>query len=159
MKKTAVAIICYNDKLLFFQRDNLITIPDPNKWQFPGGHIESGESPEKAMRRELEEEVGYTPPKLAYVGSIKLISRETHIFWAYVNSKEAKRFKLGVEGQNIRFMTIPEALKHDLTKGAKFYLSKFQSLIDKHIKKRTYPFKKEIRKVSWLNILFFELLN
>jgi 8-oxo-dGTP diphosphatase len=49
------AIIIENDKILCAQRG-----PDKSlalKWEFPGGKIEEGESPQEALRREINEEM------------------------------------------------------------------------------------------------------
>jgi len=54
MLKVAAAILTLNGKVLIAKRK-----PDDklaNKWEFPGGKIEAGESPEECLRREMREE-------------------------------------------------------------------------------------------------------
>jgi 8-oxo-dGTP diphosphatase len=56
MKQVVAALIIRDSKILVCQRTRHQTLP--LKWEFPGGKIESDESPEAALRRELEEELG-----------------------------------------------------------------------------------------------------
>jgi putative (di)nucleoside polyphosphate hydrolase len=42
-----------------------------NSWQFPQGGINSGETPEDALFRELQEEIGLTPAAVELVGSTR----------------------------------------------------------------------------------------
>ena len=39
------------------KRDNKSWIPFPNHWDLIGGHVEEGETPEKALVREVKEEL------------------------------------------------------------------------------------------------------
>lgn len=59
LKKNAVAIIVNDDnKVLLLKRGDNSKIWMPNKWALVGGGIERGESPEKAIKREILEETG-----------------------------------------------------------------------------------------------------
>lgn len=62
--EVAIAILYQGDRYLLQLRDNIPTIVYPGHWAFFGGHLDPGESPDQAMRRELQEEIGYTPPQL-----------------------------------------------------------------------------------------------
>ena len=74
VRYVVAALILRGDQVLVCQRraDRAMAL----KWEFPGGKMEAGESPEQALIRELEEELGIT----ATIGSLV-----AHVRHAYRN--------------------------------------------------------------------------
>src|SRR5262245_24544273 len=58
-KRTSnVIVVNSRDEVLLQLRDDIPTIPYPNTWCLPGGHIEGEESPTECLVREMQEEMG-----------------------------------------------------------------------------------------------------
>jgi mutator protein MutT len=69
MRVVVAAVIERSDRrLLIGQRRRDDT--SPLKWEFPGGKVEEGETPEQALARELKEELGVTLKKSAPLGRV-----------------------------------------------------------------------------------------
>ncbi len=69
MRMVVAAVIERGDRrLLIGQRRRTDT--SPLKWEFPGGKVEEGETPEAALARELKEELGATLIRSAAIGRV-----------------------------------------------------------------------------------------
>lgn len=64
MREVAIAILYQDDRFLLQLRDDNPNILYPGHWAFFGGHLEPGETPDTAVYRELEEEIGFKAPQL-----------------------------------------------------------------------------------------------
>ena len=84
--------------------------PMAGYWEFPGGKLETGETPETALVRELREELGITPTAFAFfkekAHSYEQISVRLHFFHVhgFVGAPTA------LEGQTLEWLSPREAL-------------------------------------------------
>lgn len=103
----AVAILYRDNQFLLQLRDDLPQIRYPGHWAFFGGHVEADETPEVAVQRELQEEIGYRPPQVHYFRS-DLTDRKIirHVFYAPLLVTPEK-LELN-EGQDLGLSTIEE---------------------------------------------------
>ena len=79
----AYALVLKDNQILLIKK---VTGPYDGKLDLPGGSLEFGETPEKALKRELLEETGYKPKKLTKLGSMSpnpaIMSNHVHFFLA-----------------------------------------------------------------------------
>jgi ADP-ribose pyrophosphatase YjhB (NUDIX family) len=66
---SVVVVTCQYHVLMGKRRDS-------GRWAIPGGHMEDGEMPETAARREMVEECGIKPSYLQYIKSFRLNNDE-----------------------------------------------------------------------------------
>jgi len=104
----AIAILYREGKFLLQLRDDIPGIAHPGKWAFFGGHIEPGETPEAAVKRELAEEISYTPEMVWEFGVYRDSNVVRHVFYAPL-TVELKDLVLG-EGWDMGLL-IPAEIK------------------------------------------------
>lgn len=98
MNKTAKIILMRNGKLL------LLRSRRSNKFHFPGGHLEIGESFNDAVKREVSEETGLTLTK-----SKAIIT--SHDFVLYIGKAIESPVKLSIEHSDYVWASPDSALK------------------------------------------------
>jgi len=87
----ALAVLEWQEHWLIQLRDDRQTIVAPGRWGLFGGHMEPGETAEQALRRELLEEIGYSPTQVRPWFRSVTGGRVRHVF----------RVELGVDPQQL----------------------------------------------------------
>jgi 8-oxo-dGTP diphosphatase len=124
----SVALVDRQGRVLLQERDSRPLL-DPDRWGYPGGAVEQGETYEQAAYRELEEETGVllAPGSLELVGELRFWSEpcgETDELRLYAAGTD----RTGVEcheGRQMAFVEPAVALGLDLTVSARLTLRDF----------------------------------
>ena len=80
MSEVAIAMIECDGRWLLQLRDDIEGILYPGQWALFGGHLDPGETPEVALRRELEEEINWAGSDLAPWFELRDEQRIRHFF-------------------------------------------------------------------------------
>jgi 8-oxo-dGTP pyrophosphatase MutT (NUDIX family) len=100
-----------NGEYLVYLRDNNPSIPFPNHWDLIGGHVEKGEMPLEALKREVMEELEFELKNFRfwkkYVCLDGDISPNIKYIFHGIIDKPIESIPLN-EGQYLRFVTSEE---------------------------------------------------
>jgi 8-oxo-dGTP diphosphatase len=77
--EVALAMLQRDGRWLMQLRDEIPNIVAPGCWGLFGGHLDPGETPEQALRRELLEEISWQPPDLELVMMHPIHRRTAHV--------------------------------------------------------------------------------
>jgi 8-oxo-dGTP diphosphatase len=139
MKRKGVSIIFLNDKeeVLLLLRDDKDTIPYPNMWDLPGGHVEENESAEECIMREMKEEMGLDLKDFTLASIMEFEDRIEYTFWKRENL-DIDSIQLQ-EGQALKWFSRKEAARIKLAYG-------FNEIIEDFFSRSVYEKPKEKNK-------------
>lgn len=116
----AMGIIVKDGKMLMTKRRDLRPNFN-NKWEFPGGGVENGESFDEALHREVKEETGYAIEKVEQLPEIftasainKRENYQVHLFASVCKIKSGKFKTADAETCGHGWFTYKEALKMNM---------------------------------------------
>lgn len=152
---TARAIIVDNARVLLFYRERYDTKQQKllRYFSIPGGKLERRESPEAAVHRELQEELGVEVELLAPIPLAHGVGarHEHYIFWAKITRGEpalqndSEEYRRQVEGKNtyeLRWVSVDELTTENMY-FYQAYVPLIQQIVMGKIPKQTVAFADE----------------
>lgn len=117
-KKKGTSIIFINSQrtVLLVLRDNKQSIPSPNCWDIPGGHVDHGETPLECIIREMEEEIELTldPETIQLFDAREMPDRIEYTYWKHEDLTIDEIILH--EGQYLKWFTLQEIENMDESK-------------------------------------------
>lgn len=132
MTGAGIILLNKNNEVLLLLRDNDAAIPYPNMWDIPGGKVEDGESPEEAVRREMNEEMGLID--LGKINLFKIYKSENLVDYIFWKRKDINLDEIDLtEGQRIEYFSIDRIRNTKLAFNYNLVLEEFFNEILKNV--------------------------
>jgi 8-oxo-dGTP diphosphatase len=96
-------VVRHDGRVLLAQRPE--GKPYPGYWEFPGGKLEAGETPARALERELKEELGITPTRAAPWLVQEFVYPHAHVELNFFRVFEWTGEPVGHDGQAFAWQT------------------------------------------------------
>lgn len=115
--QVAVGILLRSEKELLIQQRRAGT-DCAGQWEFPGGKLEPGETPEQALRRELQEELSIIIGEPVFLACLEHDYDHAHVSLHTYIVREWTGKVEGLEGQDIAWGSPKQLIKYDLLEAA-----------------------------------------
>ena len=111
-KQVSLCFLRNGEKILLYLRDDKPGIGHPNHWALLGGQIEVGESPQVALEREIQEEVGCKASNISFVCQLDVLNNplcEDHTIFLFKGDMDHGLQDMHLtEGQDLGYFTADE---------------------------------------------------
>lgn len=91
VKRGVIGILEHRQLFLMVKRSPHVALP--GAWCFPGGHIEPGETPRRAIIRELKEELGIDVRPTSRLGAVRVLD-SSYVLAVWRAEQVAGEFRL-----------------------------------------------------------------
>ncbi|MEC7860044.1 MAG: (deoxy)nucleoside triphosphate pyrophosphohydrolase [Pseudomonadota bacterium] len=120
-------LIDKNKRLLLSQRQNFKTFP--HQWEFPGGKVVVGESPEMALIRELKEELNVDAKQLKFFLKIEHDYDQLKVLIDFFLVNSWKGRLIANEGQVLDWFKLDQVRQVDLLEADILVIQKLRNII------------------------------
>lgn len=111
---SAAALIDKDNRVLITKRPEGTSMA--GLWEFPGGKLEEGETPEYALMRELTEELGIKTRPSCYspAGFVSHEYEDFHLFMPLFICRVWEGDPVGLEGQDLKWVSPKDLFDYDM---------------------------------------------